>query len=92
MAIGQTITAPSCPGTLTSSFDGATYSLLCSQAWESKTGYLIDSTQQTQIELLLNQSGIDWDAVELTFSLGLVLYATGAGIGLFLNLLRKAKV
>lgn len=91
MTIGQVITVPSCPGAVSSVLDGASYSLACSQAWETKTGYLIDSSQQAQTELVLNSSGVDWSAAQLTFGLGLVMYATGAGIGLIINVLRKLR-
>lgn len=55
------------------------------------TAYLIDATQSSQIEMMLVQSGIDWDTVGLSFGLGLLMYAVGAGIGLIINVVRNAR-
>jgi len=37
-------------------------------------------------------SGIDWQVVYDTFGMSLLLFATGAGIGLLINVVRKTKV
>ena len=55
------------------------------------TAYLIDPLYQSQTELLLAQSGINWDDVYYSFGLSLVMFAVGAGVGVLINLMRKVR-
>jgi|GEM_PF-1459563 hypothetical protein len=55
------------------------------------SAYLVDPSESSQMELMLVNSGVDWTAVSEIFGGGLLLWAVGAGIGLILNVLRKAK-
>lgn len=54
--------------------------------------YLIDPIYQTQTDFLMVQSGIDWQVVYDTFGMSLFLFATGAGVGLLINIVRKARI
>ena len=52
---------------------------------------LLTKLEQDQFNLLLSNSGINWDLVYETFSYGLYAFAVGIGCGLLLNVVRKIK-
>lgn len=53
--------------------------------------YLIDPAYQTQTEIMLSQSGIDWAVVQESFGYGLLLFAVGLGLGMIVNLIKKVR-
>jgi hypothetical protein len=53
--------------------------------------YLINPAYQTQTEIMLNQSGIDWTAVYDAFGMSLLMFATGLGVGLIYNQVKKLR-
>jgi hypothetical protein len=64
----------------------------CPAGYESVVqAYLIDPAYQTQTEIMLSQSGIDWTAVYDAFGMSLLMFATGLGSGLIYNQVKKLR-
>ncbi len=53
--------------------------------------YLIDPTYQSQTEVMLSQSGIDWQGVYDAFGMSLLLFAVGISVGIIVNLVKKTR-
>ena len=54
-------------------------------------GYLIDSVNAPLMDVLLTQSGIDWQSVYDAFGMSLFMFATGLGVGLIFNIVKKLR-
>jgi hypothetical protein len=89
--IGQIVTLPICNGSFVTTTNGQFVLLGCSKSWVTQTGILIDPAYSPLIEALLNTGGINWAAVSVGFGSCLSLFASGAILGFFINLTRKAK-
>jgi hypothetical protein len=53
--------------------------------------YLIDPSYQSQTEMMLAQSGVDWQSVYDAFTYSLLLFAVGISVGIIVNLVKKAR-
>lgn len=86
------VSFPVCPGTLSlSAQTAAGYSVNCSMSWSQASGILLDPSYQVQLDLMLNQSGIDWTYFGIGFGSCLTMLASGLITGVFINLTRKLK-
>lgn len=73
--------------------------LVCSQAvtpcppehQQTITAFLLDPSAAGSIQLVLDQGGVDWAAVQDVFLSALALYGVGIGVGLIINVVRKLK-
>lgn len=86
--IAQSVTLPYCDGVLSQDLNG---SPLCSGLWRTVQTLALDPANQSPLAALLDTGGVDWATVEWVFGAGLILFATGAGIGGVINVVRKAK-
>ena len=89
----QSSTFPVCSGVISQTQSPQTGDMLlsCSQPWGQAAGILIDPAYQAQLELMLDHSGIDWNAVMTAFGVCMSLFITGAILGVYINLTRKVK-
>lgn len=87
--ISQSVTFPYCDGVL--SQDPQTNAALCSGVWRTIQALAIDPANQATLGTVLDTGGVDWSTVEWIFGSGLVLFVTGAGIGVVINVVRKAR-
>jgi len=87
--ISQSVTLPYCDGVL--SQDPQTNAPVCSGVWRTIQTLALDPANQATLGAVLDTGGVDWTTVEWIFGSGLILFATGAGIGGVINLVRKAR-
>lgn len=87
----NTVTFPVCAGSMTTSNIEGIYSLNCSVAWGQSTGILLDTSYSAQLDFLLNQSAIDWNAVGIAFSASMAFFLLGVKAGAFFKLTKRIR-
>lgn len=80
---------PHCPGNM--SIDPVSNAPTCDQPWQAIQTLAIDPSASSILTVLLDQGGVDWSTVEWIFGSGLILFATGAGVGAVVQIVRKAR-
>ena len=85
------ITVPICTGSMTTTSVEGVYSLNCSAAWGQTSGILLDVSYSTQLELMLNQSGVDWNAVSIGFGCSMALFLLGVKAGAYFKLIKRVR-
>lgn len=82
------VTIAHCAGTVTSDGNG---NPVCSVPWQSLQTLAIDPASSSILTTLLDSGGVDWSTVEWIFGSGLILFATGAGVGVVVQIARRAR-
>ncbi len=61
------------------------------EAQITKSVYLVNPSYASVYDQLMNITSIDWTTVVEAFGLGLVMFATGSGVGLLINVVRQLR-
>lgn len=93
MSTYSSVSVPICSGSVSSTLDPSSglYVLNCSQPWSLTVGLMVDPTYATQLNLMLETNGVDWEAVGIGFSSCMALFLIGAYFGFFYNTTRKLR-